>query len=243
MKKLLAFVALLLALASPSRAEEGFAAAAGTRAHYTVGIGMPLFDVVCTTVPRTCSTFVNASFSGTTTFSGTLRLADGTAAAPSLTFASDPTKGMFSQGVNSIGLSLVGGEAFRISTGGVFVLSDTVGLGFGASGDIRLIRGGANGALRIFTGTTPTGTGCGTGASYAGNNTNGSVTIGTTPGTCVITFNGTWTNAPNVYLNPTILTTGTTTCRATGITTTAFTITCTAALVATDKVSWLAIGP
>jgi hypothetical protein len=177
------------------------------------------------------------------TVSGFGGFGDGTAASPSGFFAGDPTKGIFSQGVNSIGVSLAGVEVFRFSSSGISIISDTIGVRFGAAADLSLLRGGSGGTLRVLGGTTPTGTGCGTGAAFAGNNTNGSVVIGTTPGTCAITFNGTLTSAPNVYLNEPILTTGTTTCRATSITTTGFTITCTAGLVSTDKVSWFAVVP
>jgi hypothetical protein len=64
-----------------------------------------------------------------------------------------------------------------------------------------LQRGGTGGALRIFSGTTPTLAGCGTGATITGNNSLGTVVIGTTPGTCVVTFNGTWTNVPKCWVN------------------------------------------
>ena len=72
----------------------------------------------------------------------------------------------------------------------------------------------------------------------------GCVTLGSAPGLpCTIVFNGTRASAPRVMLNPEVLTTGTTTVRATSITTTGFVITSTAALVATDKVCWWAPSP
>lgn len=110
-----------------------------------------------------------------------------------------------------------------------------------ATADVIMCRGGTTGALRLFGGTTPTqsGTTCGTAPTIAGNNSLGSVTLGAAPGLpCTIVFNGTWTNAPKCFLNAEVLTTASTTVRATGITTTQFVITSTAALVATDKVSW-----
>jgi len=44
--------------------------------------------------------------------------------------------------------------------------------------------------------STPTLGGCGTGATIAGNDSVGRVTLGSTPGTCVVTFATAWTNAP-----------------------------------------------
>lgn len=101
----------------------------------------------------------------------------------------------------------------------------------------------AAGGLRILSGAIPTqsGTTCGTGPTITGNNTLGSVALGTAPGLpCTIVFSGAgWSAAPHCMLNPLVLTTGTTTVRATGISTTQFVITSTAALVAADKVEWL----
>jgi hypothetical protein len=135
----------------------------------------------------------------------------------------------------------VGPVGCNIITGKTFGWATSVGV----SPTLTMGHGGTTGALAIAGGTTPTqsGTTCGTGPTIAGNNTNGSIILGTTPGLpCAIVFNGTWTNAPRCYLNPEILTTGTTTVRATSITTTGFVITSTAALVATDKVSWFCVS-
>lgn len=55
----------------------------------------------------------------------------------------------------------------------------------------------------LGSGSVPTIAGCGTGASITGGNMFGKVTLGTTPGTCVVTFNATptFTNAPGCFLN------------------------------------------
>jgi hypothetical protein len=169
------------------------------------------------------------------TISGPLLVPYGSASAPSIGFAPDadgtPT-GIYSTNVNQIGFLINGALAGRF---------DSNGLNLGSTQDTIFARGGTTGALRLFGGTTPTqsGTTCGTGPTLAGNNSLGSVTLGTTPGLpCTIVFNGTWTNAPKCFLDAEVLATGTTTVRATGVTTTQFVITSTAALVATDKVSW-----
>jgi hypothetical protein len=159
---------------------------------------------------------------------------------------------MYRQAANNIAVAINGVERARFDATNVLMTStlqtiNSFGFATTLSGaaDLNFARSGTGGALRIFSGTTPTqsGTTCGTGPTIAGNNTNGSITLGTTPGLpCTIVFNGTWTNAPRCYLNPEILTTGTTTVRATSITTTGFVITSTAALVATDKVSWFCVS-
>ena len=48
-----------------------------------------------------------------------------------------------------------------------------------------------------FAGTPSLGSGCGSsGASIVGSDTAGKVTLGTGTGTCILTFSGTYTNAP-----------------------------------------------
>jgi hypothetical protein len=69
---------------------------------------------------------------------------DGTAAAPSLTFASDPTKGIYSSGVNAIQFSISGAPVARISAGGISALSDTGIFSIGAAYDVILTRDAAN---------------------------------------------------------------------------------------------------
>jgi hypothetical protein len=78
----------------------------------------------------------------------------GTNLAPSITFASDPTKGFYSSGVNAIGVAMGGGELFRMSTSGLSIASDVIGLRLGSGFDTTLIRGGAAGKL-VLGGTTP----------------------------------------------------------------------------------------
>lgn len=120
--------------------------------------------------------------------------------------------------------------------------------GTGANGNV-LMRDTASGAgwswqtaYNLNTqGGVPTGSAstCGTTPTITGNNSLGSVTLTaglTLP--CTIVFSQAWPTAPKCFVNPEVLTTATTTARATGITTAQFVITTTAALVATDKVSW-----
>jgi hypothetical protein len=186
------------------------------------------------------------------TFDLTTNFADGTVSVPSIAWTSDADgtgTGFYRASANTIAATISGTGRTEISnleisqtSGGLYSWNSST---IGTARDLQLGRAGAPGSLRILAGTTPTqsGTTCGTGPTIAGNNTNGSIILGTTPGLpCAIVFNGTWTNAPRCYLNPEILTTGTTTVRATSITTTGFVITSTAALVATDKVSWFCVS-
>lgn len=166
--------------------------------------------------------------------------------------ATAPTTGMYVASSDSLlSLNVGGTRRFMFSSGDLQVSAGTASISLlgatalvnlGNPTDVSIARGGTNGALRILNGTTPTGTNCGAGATFTGNNSCGSVTLGAAPGTPVITFNGTWTNAPRVFLNEEILATATTTTRATSIGTTSFTITSTAALAAGDKISWLAFS-
>jgi len=206
----------------------------------------PFFDLVCAGATISC-TLLNPTFSGTSTFTGTIRSADGTAAVPAWSFTLDPTMGFYRAGGSSLGFSTGGAIRGLWDTSGLMLGTGAYRFGTapGAAVDLSLTRGGTTGALRVLSGTAPTasGTTCGTAPTITGNNTNGAVTLGSTPSPpCIIVFNGTWTTAPHCHLNPEVLTTGTTTVRATGITTTQFTITTTAALVATDKVTWWCVG-
>jgi hypothetical protein len=177
----------------------------------------------------------------------------GTAAAPSVAPASQPNTGIY-WGTNStfltanavsslvVGSSRVGiRRALQLTwTNSSTDPNTTAVFSMGADGTA-----GVTGALRVFDGTTPTqsGTTCGTGPTITGNNTLGSVTLGTTPGLpCTIVFNGTWNQAPRCFLNADVLTTATTTVRATGMSTSQFVITSSAALVATDRISWWCVA-
>lgn len=170
------------------------------------------------------------------TLTGPLLLPTGSATAPSMGWFDDadgsPT-GIYRVAANQIGFLINGALAGRFTSNGFSV---------GSVEDTIFARGGTTGALRIFGGTTPTqsGTTCGTGPTIAGSNRSGSITLGAAPGLpCTIVFNGTWGQTPRCWLSPEVLATATTTVRPTSITTTGFIITSTAALVATDKVSWL----
>lgn len=193
--------------------------------------------------------FVSPLFAGTAEIQsgGRLVLPDGAASCttPELGFAGTTLQGLvggpsgFYWCDGSSPSGRFANNQLTMASGGVF---GWTAAGAGSSADVSIGRSGTNGALRVFGGTTPTqsATTCGTGPTIVGNNRRGSVTLGTGPTLpCTIVFNGTWTNAPTCYLNPDVLTTATTTVRATGVSTTQFVITSTAALVATDKVSWL----
>lgn len=168
--------------------------------------------------------------------------ADGTVGAPSIAWATDADgtgTGFYRGAANTMDVAINGAQTTTFNAVGLTLQGSTKLLQI--AGDMNIARRGSGGSLGLAGGTTPTqsGTTCGTGPTISGNNTNGSVTLGTTPGLpCTIVFNGTWTSAPHCVLNPEVLTTATTTVRATGISTTQFVITSTAALVATDKVTW-----
>lgn len=183
-------------------------------------------------------------------FTSPILLPAGSLSAPAVAPAADPTTG-FNFGATFADWIGTNSARVRITTsasGGALVVQAGSGgachYGFGPSGvtstDLCLTRGSTSGALRLWSGTTPTIAGCGTGATASGNNSNGAVTIGTTPGTCVITFHGTWSNAPHCTLNNERAA-GAGGQRATGITTTQFTITGT--IAATDVISWFCVGP
>lgn len=175
---------------------------------------------------------------------------NGTAALPTYAYASEPSLGIYRAASGQIGFSITGANRYRMAGTQMDIGS---GVAFGWSNnaapvsgtmDLDFARGGAPGSLRVKDGTSPTSTNCGgAGLTITGNNSNGSVVLGAAPPLpCAIVFNGTWTSAPHCYLNPEVLTTGTTTVRATTPTTTGFVITSTAALVATDKVTWWCVG-
>lgn len=178
-----------------------------------------------------------------------LNAPDGTAALPVWNFGADPTMGFYRAGASSLGFSTGGAIRGLWDTSGLMLGTGAYRFGTapGAAADLSLTRGGAPGSLRITAGTTPTQSAAtcgGAGFTITGDNTNGSVVLGAAPTLpCAIVFNGTWsTSAPHCYLSPEILTTATTTVRPTTVTTTGFVITSTAALVATDKVTWLCMG-
>jgi hypothetical protein len=90
----------------------------------------------------------------------------------------------------------------------------------------------------VALGTAPTASGCGTSPTIAGTDVAGRITIGTTPGTCVITFAKAFTtNAPACVVNNQ---TSAVTNRATSVGTSSFTISGT--LTASDVIAWTCLG-
>lgn len=184
---------------------------------------------------------VSSVFTGGTVSSPIL-LPDGTASAPAIASSARPTEGFRFQS-NIVRLTSDSAPTFILSSGrgirldSISTFGWTVGADSSAVLDVTLQRGGAPGALRIFSGTTPTASNCGTSPTLAGNNSNGQITIGATPGTCVITFNGTWTNAPRCHLNNR---TSAVANRATSNSTTAFTIAGT--IAASDVIDWWCVS-
>ena len=161
----------------------------------------------------------------------------GTATEPEIGWVEDADatpNGIFRAGADQVAISTNGNQRISFHANG-FNLGLTTSF-------VTMNHGCVSGTLRFFGGFAPAASGatCGTAPTITGNNTLGSVTLGAAPGLpCTILFNGTWTNTPRCFLNPGVLATASTTVRATGITTSQFVITSTAALVATDKVSWL----
>lgn len=176
---------------------------------------------------------------------------DGLIGAPVFAFASSPTTGFWNTGGNMAyshagAIVAAGNSTTGMRLTSSYFLGWTPAAANGTSADLNFGRNGAPGSLRVLSGTTPTQSAAtcgGAGFTITGDNSNGSVILGAAPTLpCAIVFNGTQTSAPHCYLTPEILTTGTTTVRPTSITTTGFVITSTAALVATDKVTWFCVG-
>ena len=184
-------------------------------------------------------------------FASPILLPKGTGALPSLAAVDDADTGLFWGTDGSFGLT--GNGAPRHYESGSYLRSRSDG-GFGwssttdpsATMDISLSRGGASGTIRVASGTAPTCTGnCGTSPSIAGNNTNMSVTIGTSPPVAAnftVTFNGTWTTAPNCIaqrattgVNPLV--------SAVVTTTTTAVVSLNANLVASEKFTIICLGP
>lgn len=141
-----------------------------------------------------------------------VRFPNGTAAAPSIAWAADADgtgTGFFRPAANAIGVSSNGTERWRFDTTANALEATSVmavnSYGFASTltgtAILTMAPGGTGGALRILSGTAPTCTSnCGTSPSIAGNNSNMTVTLGTSvpvATTFTVTFNGTWTNAPN----------------------------------------------
>jgi len=116
----------------------------------------------CSQVSRTGGTATTCSFvvsrgyitSGSVGNLSRILVGNGTVTAPSFSFTAESTKGFYSQGANSIGVAFGGVEVFRMSTSGLNVASDVIGLRLGTSSDTILLRGGAAGKVTL-TGTTP----------------------------------------------------------------------------------------
>lgn len=84
------------------------------------------------------------------------RFADGSAAAPSISFASSPTNGFWYQGSNFIGVACGGAQSFLFGPGGALYGPDSVTrLSLTAGGAIQLVAGGTNQNISL----TPNGTG------------------------------------------------------------------------------------
>lgn len=80
------------------------------------------------------------------TFTGQSKFADGTAAAPSITFASDPAKGFYSVGTNDIGAAIGGTKrlTFGTSTGSLLLDLTATTATIGFNSDTFLKRAAAN---------------------------------------------------------------------------------------------------
>ena len=86
---------------------------------------------------------------------GTGLFADGTAAAPSISFASQTNKGFYHRASNQIGLSLAGSESLIFTTGGGLQGTSSNGAIFNSSGGVSLFAGGTNQSITL----TPSGNG------------------------------------------------------------------------------------
>lgn len=138
---------------------------------------------------------------------------DGTAGAPSSAFASDADgtgTGLFRQAANSIGYSLNGGEVFRMSTSGMFVLSDLIGFRAGAAGDAWFARrSAATPAVNIGAAAFSAATNSVAVGGVFCVNTTSTATTGTTEevlATCTLPANALSANGKGVRISATATT-------------------------------------
>lgn len=178
--------------------------------------------VAITSVALTAQMRIDGIGRGITTV-GTLLFADGSATAPSVAFASQSNKGMFSPASNRVGFAAAGGQSVDIDGGAArFIIEGSYSFGWGSpsvtSPDLFLVRaaadslalrngtnaqtftmGAATGTARAIlrSGAPTVGGSCGTGPTIVGSNAFGKVTTGTgAPTSCTVTFSSAWTNAP-----------------------------------------------
>lgn len=128
-----------------------------------------------------------------------LLLPAGSESAPSVTFASETTKGLYSSAAAQISLATGSTERVRFTPDAIFQLNDSGYFALGAATDVRLARGAA-GLLNITDADStpdlnfnlsgsPTLSTCGDGALATGSsNTSGRVTSASTMTACTLTF-------------------------------------------------------
>ena len=148
--------------------------------------------------------------------------ADGTCAAPGITFGNELTTGWFRNGAGDVIYCQGSTPTFRMVANNVFVGANT-NLGFtSANADgtpehyfSRRVGGilatGSSTAMEFSTVQTTVpacGANCGSpGNVVAGTDTAGLITMGTTPASgFVVTFNGTWPSAPSCIVNSALAT-------------------------------------
>lgn len=87
---------------------------------------------------------------------GTGLFADGTAAAPSISFANSTNMGLYRVGANDLGISVLGAYSFIVGSGGtLYGANGTARLTLPASGSVGLVAAGTNQNITL----TPSGTG------------------------------------------------------------------------------------
>ena len=119
--------------------------------------------------------------------------ADGTAAAPSISFASDTNTGFYSNAADSIGISVNGARQFRFeATGRLYGGTVNNFLGLDSSGAVSIGAAGTNQNITL----TPSGTGSAVVSAAGTSDTNGALNV-----TASIDANFTWIQtcmAPNI---------------------------------------------
>lgn len=161
------------------------------------------------------------TMTGGTSTPSTVQAGDGSASAPSYSFAASTGAGMYRQTTaNSVALTASGSQVFLTSDPGSGTRAVVADLGWtatsnmannpvadtvlsrAAAGKLTLTGTGAGSAVQIRTtqGTVPTcSSNCGTSPSVTGTDTSMTITMGAT-GTpasgWVVTFNGTWAGNP-----------------------------------------------
>ena len=169
MKKLVLILALLVALAPVASSQNGWVSQNGNMGFIARSANSASAVTItqqnasaCSLALKSGSTTVFSVCGTATTFAGIVKFADGTAAAPSLAFASAPTTGWFnggsgvwslSNGAGSATINLDGVNGDINASASIRAKSNTAYISLGGSSDVKLNWDAAN-TLALRNGTT-----------------------------------------------------------------------------------------